>query len=267
MRTDIFRFFLAGDVFGAVGMRCATTLLPEFIQTARIDAVVMNAENATFGIGLSPEDAEKLFLAGVDVVTGGNHTFEKRDFWPVLESRVQILRPANFPEGTPGRGFGIFEKNGFRFGVINLLGREDMYPMDCPFRRADAVLESWKDEAAPFPAIVDFHAESNREKEAMGLYLDGRAAAVVGTHTHVQTADERIFAGGTAYMTDLGMTGADDSVIGVDPENAVKRNLSQVLYKLEPRDGPGSLRGLVVDYDPVSGRAVRVERIALREKQ
>lgn len=261
MKTNTIRFFLAGDIFGSVGMHAVQTLLPAFIKEEKIDITVINGENATGGVGLSLEDARSILAAGADVITGGNHTFEKRDYWEVLEILPEVLRPANYPEGTVGRGYGIFEKNGLTFAVLNLQGREDMYPLDCPFRCADAVLSSLEKEGFNGPIIVDFHAESNQEKEALGLYLDGRVLSVTGTHTHVQTADERILSGGTVYQTDLGMTGTSGSVIGVDPALAIKRNITQVLYKMEPHNGPGFLRGLIVDLDLSTGKAFTIKRI------
>lgn len=269
--NDIFRVFLAGDVFGPVGMRCAGTLLPEFLKSEEIDFCVINGENATGGIGLSPDDARVLFAAGADVITGGNHTFEKRDYWASLDEMPSLLRPANFPVLSgdlrlPGRGAIALKKAGIRVAVLNLQGREDMTPIDCPFRAADAQLAAWAAEDEPPLVFVDFHAESNQEKEALGLYLAGRVVSVTGTHTHVQTADERILAGGTAYMTDLGMTGPMRSVIGGDPALAVKRNVTQVLYRLEGVDGPGALRGLVVDVSTESREAVAIRRIELVER-
>jgi len=263
MKNNRIRVFLGGDVFGPVGMRCAQTLLPPFLARESVDFCVINGENASAGIGLSPEDAESLFAAGADAITGGNHSFEKRDFWPVLDSSPGVLRPANFPaQGVPGKGFGVFEKEGLSFAVVNLQGREDMGALDCPFAAADAILAGFPADAM---AIVDFHAESNEEKEAMGLYLDGRAAAVAGTHTHVQTADQRILPKGTAYMTDLGMTGPLRSVIGSDPAVAIKRNVTQVLYRMELPDVPGALRGLLVEIDPETRLAVSTERVEIAE--
>ncbi len=268
--NDILRVFLGGDVFGVSGLRCVAALLPGFLSREEIDFCAMNGENATLGIGLSGDDAKALFAAGVDVITGGNHSFEKRDFWPVLDELPSVLRPANFPrlEGQfalPGRGSIVVEKAGARIAVLNLQGREDMTAIDCPFRAADAALEAWGSEDRAPIVLVDFHAESNQEKEALGLYLDGRVAAVVGTHTHVQTADERILSKGTAYMTDLGMTGPTRSVIGGDPAISIRRNVSQVLYRLEEAGGPSALRGLIVEISATTGRALSVRRVDIPE--
>lgn len=272
MNNEKVRVFLGGDVFGPVGMRCAETLLPGFLEKEHIDFCVINGENASGGTGISAEDANRLFAAGADVITGGNHSFEKRDFWPALESMSRLLRPANFPPSIqeyenmpPGRGSVVFEKNGTRYAVLNLQGREDMTPLDCPFRAADAAVAVWNEEQEPPVILVDFHAESTREKEAFSLHLDGRVSAVAGTHTHVQTADERILPGGTAYITDLGMTGPIRSVIGVDPEFAIKRNITQVLYRMELPEGPGALCGMIVTVDCTTRTAVAVERIKISE--
>jgi len=273
MKSDsCVRVFLGGDVFGSVGMDCIRTMLPSFIKSESIDFTVLNAENATSGVGVSAEDASVMFASGADVLTGGNHSFEKRDLWPVLASDPRILRPANFPDSVdpsyalPGAGFCAAEKGGVRFAVLNLQGREDMPSLDCPFRKAASLIDSWLAEDDPPIILVDFHAESTMEKEALGLFLDGRAAAVAGTHTHIQTADERVLSGGTGYITDLGMTGPVRSVIGVDPSLVIKRNITQVLYRMESASGPGALRGLIVDIDRETRKAVSVTRVDLSAK-
>lgn len=267
------RIFLGGDVFGPAGMRCAEALLPAFLEREHIDFCVINGENASGGTGISEADAGRLIAAGADVITGGNHSFEKRDFWEALDALPQLLRPANFPPPLeeydnmpPGRGSAVFEKDGMRFAVLNLQGREDMTPLDCPFRAADAAVTAWNSEPDPPVILVDFHAESTREKEAFAFHLAGRISVVAGTHTHVQTADERILPGGTAYITDLGMTGPIRSVIGMDPEFAVKRNITQVLYRMELPEGSGVLCGMIVTVDRVTRTAIAVERIKISEK-
>lgn len=267
---NILRVFLGGDVFGPVGMRCVRSLLPAFIEKESVDFTIINGENASSGIGVSEEDARLILAAGADAITGGNHTFEKRDYWTALSSMPELLRPANYPPdaGLPGKGVAVFEKKAFRFAVVNLQGREDMTAIDCPFHCADAALAALATESgAGGPLVfVDFHAESNQEKEAMGLYLAGRAVSVTGTHTHVQTADERIVSG-TAYMSDLGMTGPVNSVIGSDPALAVKRNISQVLYRMDNYETRGALRGLLVDVDVETRKAVAVVRVFIPEAE
>ncbi len=264
MTNNTITIFLGGDIFGTVGMRAVSTLLPALIASREVDFTVINGENASAGTGISAEDAALVFTAGADVITGGNHTFEKRELWPVLETDSRVLRPANYPEAV---GSGVFEveKNGVRFAVLNLQGREFMTALDCPFRCADRQLARWQESAPTAVILVDFHAESTEEKEALAFYLDGRVSAVVGTHTHVQTADERVLPKGSAYQTDLGMTGPLRSVIGVDPALVVKRNITQVLYRMEGAEGQACLRGLLVMVDRVTGRALSVERVAVTE--
>lgn len=263
------RVFIGGDVFGSVGLSCVQSLLPSLICEKSIDVTVLNAENTTGGTGVSADDAAALFDSGADILTGGNHSFEKRDFWPVLSSDSRILRPANYPDSAddayalPGSGSCVIEKNGVRIAVLNLQGREDMPAIDCPFRKADSLVSSWLAEKNPPVILVDFHAESTMEKEALALFLDGRVSVVAGTHTHVQTADERILPSGTGYITDLGMTGPVRSVIGVDPALVIKRNITQVLYRMEGASGPAALRGLIVDIDLETRKAVSVTRIDL----
>lgn len=263
------RVFIGGDVFGSVGLSCVQSLLPSLISEKSIDVTVLNAENTTGGTGVSADDAAALFDSGADILTGGNHSFEKRDFWPVLSSDSRILRPANYPDSAddayalPGSGSCVIEKNGVRIAVLNLQGREDMPAIDCPFRKADSLISSWLAEKNPPVILVDFHAESTMEKEALALFLDGRVSVVAGTHTHVQTADERILPSGTGYITDLGMTGPVRSVIGVDPALVIKRNITQVLYRMEGASGPAALRGLIVDIDLETHKAVSVTRIDL----
>ena len=268
MSNEEIRIFLGGDVFGPVGMRCAVEKLPGFLSRENIDFCVINGENASGGTGISGEDARLLLNAGADVITGGNHSFEKREYWPVLDEMSCVLRPANYPppieeygNAPPGRGSAVIEKKGIRYAVLNVQGREDMSPLDCPFRTADTIVDRWNTEENPPVILIDFHAESTREKEAFALYFTRRVSAIVGTHTHVQTADERILDGGTAYITDLGMTGPVNSVIGVDPKAAIKRNITQVLYRMELPECAGALRGVVVSVDSVSRKALSVIRV------
>jgi metallophosphoesterase (TIGR00282 family) len=201
----------------------------------------------------------------VDVVTSGNHVWEKRDFWPALETEARMLRPANYPEGAPGHGYCRMEKAGIRYLVINLQGRELMTPIDCPFKKFDAILasEAVADDSQPPPfVIVDFHAETTREKEALGYYVDGRAGIFAGTHTHVQTADERILPAGTAYITDLGMTGPTDSVIGMDAGICLDRVRTQIAYRMTAAAGLSALHGLLVEFDGATLKPTSVRRLA-----
>jgi metallophosphoesterase (TIGR00282 family) len=276
---------MIGDVVGDPGLEVLESRLPGLIREHAADLVVVNGENAADGFGLTADALGRILAAGADVVTGGNHTWEKRDFWPVLDSEERVLRPANYPAGTAGRGWIIVEKAPaaggapVRWLVVNLQGRELMTPIDCPFRCFDAILEAREvhaDHAVPEGAppefvagtapfvLVDFHAESTREKEALAWYLDGRASLVAGTHTHVQTADERILPGGTGYITDLGMTGAADSILGMDKKICLDRGRTQVLYRMEcAKPGPDGavIRGVVAEINGETRETRSIKRI------
>ena len=261
---------MGGDVFSESGIVSAEKKLPELIKRHNIDFVVLNGENASGGFGLLEFDAKRLFAAGADVLTSGNHIFEKREAYPFLNAEPRVLRPANYPEldgidfadlpEIPGRGFGFYEKNGKTFAVLNLQGREFMTALDCPFKTASRFVQEAQQKGAIL--LVDFHAESNQEKEALGFFLDGKASAVCGTHTHVQTADEKILPDGTAYITDLGMSGPVESVIGANPDIAVKRNLTQILYRLEDASSEAELQGLLIKIDADTKKAAYVERVS-----
>jgi metallophosphoesterase (TIGR00282 family) len=270
---------MIGDVVGEPGLEVLEGLLPGLIRESSADFVAVNGENAAEGFGLTEAVLARILAAGADVVTSGNHVWEKREFWPVLDSETRVLRPANYPAGVPGRGWVRIEKNAGARGswlMVNLQGREFMTPIDCPFKGFDEILRGQADhiqgspeggirEIGPLVVLVDFHAESAREKEALGFYLDGRAAVVAGTHTHVQTADERVLPGGTAYITDLGMTGVRGSIIGMDPKICLDRARTQVLYRMEcakPEPGRGAeVQGIVAEIDGDTGKAVSIRRI------
>ena len=278
---------MIGDVVGDPGLEVLESRLPVLIREQAADLVVVNGENAAEGFGLTEAVLKRILASGADVVTGGNHTWEKRDFWPVLDGEERVLRPANYPGEAAGRGWVVIEKAPaaggapVRWLVVNLQGRELMTPIDCPFRCFDAILEAQEDHishsllapegtapehiagTAPL-VLVDFHAESTREKEALAWYLDGRASLVAGTHTHVQTADERILPGGTGYITDLGMTGAVDSILGMDRKICLDRSRTQVLYRMEcakPGSGGAVIRGVVVEIDGETRRTCSIKRI------
>jgi metallophosphoesterase (TIGR00282 family) len=250
---------MLGDVVGEPGLMILEKRLHILAEEFKPDFTVVNGENAAGGFGLTAETLDRILAAGADAVTGGNHIWEKRDFWPVLDSEKPVLRPANYP-AVPGRGVLRLEKNNLSVLVVNLQGRELMIPIDCPFRCFDAAAEHQDADAV----IVDFHAESSKEKEALAYYLDGRAGIVAGTHTHVQTADERILPEGTAYITDLGMTGAANGIIGMDKNICIRRARSQVAVPLECAVPAGevdfTIQGIVVDLDG-QGRAVSISRI------
>ncbi len=255
------RLILLGDVVGDPGLQVLQLQLPGLIQELHPDIVVVNGENAAGGFGLTAATLEIILQAGADVVTSGNHVWEKREFLPVLSEHPRVLRPANYPEGVPGHGYTVLEKDGVSWCVINLQGREEMTPIDCPFKVLDQILLELQN-LPVYPLVaVDFHAESNQEKEALALYADGRVTIIVGTHTHVQTTDERILPGGMAYCTDIGMTGVVDSSIGMDTIVCLERNKTQVPYRMQLAEGHAMIQGAMVDIDRTTGRALLIQRL------
>ncbi len=257
--SDTVNALLLGDVIGQPGCRAVFIGLKTLIGKTRADVVIANGENAADGFGITPENAEMLFSAGVDVITTGNHVWQKKEILPLLDRRDELLRPANYPSGAPGHGSCVISRKGVKIGVINLQGRVDMGNLDCPFRTAKELVRKVSQETKII--IVDFHAENVEEKEALGLYLDGSVSSVTGTHTHIQTADERILGGGTAYMSDIGMTGPGHSVIGSNVETAVKRQLTQMPFKMEIEDVPATINGVLITIDSSTGKATAVRRI------
>ena len=256
------RVLLIGDLIGKPGREAAEQLLQPIREERGIDFVVANGENVAGGTGLTESTANALFGAGVDVITSGNHIWDKREIYPVLEREERILRPLNYGhEGVPGRGWGIYEAlDGTHVAVINLIGRTFMQPLDSPFSEADRLLDE-ASEPLPPVRLVDFHCEITSEKNALGLYLDGRVSAVVGTHTHVVTGDERILPQGTAYQSDLGMTGPVWSVIGFDPATVLPRFLTGLPTRFAVGSGPVVFNAAQVDIDPATGRALEIVRI------
>lgn len=254
------RLLFLGDVVGRGARQAIRRRLRSLRAENDVDFVVANGENAAAGKGIDPDSTEELLDAGVDVVTSGNHVWKFPAIVGLIEREPRLLRPANFPAGNPGRGWTIHEaRDGTRVGVLNLIGRAFMGPCDCPFLAADAALGSMRGEADA--VLVDMHAETTSEKSAMGWYLAGRAAAVVGSHTHVQTADERVLPGGTAFLTDAGMCGPVDSVIGMRREEVLRRFLSQMPERFEVARGPVILQGAFIDVDRQSGRATGIRRL------
>ena len=244
-----------GDIIGQPGRQAINDLLLGLRQEYGLDMVIANAENSAGGFGLTSAIAMELFEAGADVLTSGNHIWAQKEIIPHLDGDMPILRPLNYPPGVPGRGYIVIG----RTLVVNLIGRTFMSNYDCPFRAMDRLLAQL--ESVPPVIIVDFHAEATSEKEAMGRYLDGRVSAVLGTHTHVGTIDARLFPGGTAYVTDIGMTGPEDSVIGDDAEAVLQRFLTMMPHRLSVGKGTPVLNGIVVDIDEENGRAIRIERV------
>jgi len=252
------------DVFGRPGRRVVRELLPTLVSHYQVDLVVANVENAAGGIGLTIKTAEELFRAGVDVMTSGNHIFKHKEIIGYLEENERLLRPANYPEPAPGRGTTVVKSpGGVKIGVTNLLGRIFMQPVDCPFRTADRELALLERRGAQV-TLFDIHAEATSEKQALARYLDGRISALIGTHTHVQTADETILAKGTAYVTDVGMTGPHDSVIGMKKEPIIERFLTGRPVRFEAANKDLRLEGVVVSLMPDSGRAEDIVRIQER---
>ena len=250
---------MVGDVFGEPGRRALQTLLPRLKREHAIDVTVVNVENAAAGFGVTPQLCRDFLDQGVDVMTSGNHIWDKKEIIAYIAKENLLLRPANFPVGTPGSGHVTVKSGPHRVAVLNLMGRVFMQPNDCPFRKADEIVPELRRETPV--VVVDMHCEATSESQAMGWYLDGRVSAVVGTHRHVQTADERILPGGTAYITDLGMTGPVDSVIGVDKAIILERFLTQMPVKFEPAKGPAALHGVVIAVDPETGRASGIQRL------
>jgi metallophosphoesterase (TIGR00282 family) len=250
---------LIGDVFGEPGRRALAQVLPHLREELRIDLVIANVENAAAGFGVTPALARGFLEGGVDVMTSGNHVWDRKEIIPYIVKENLLLRPANYPQGTPGVGSILVKAATEQVGILNLQGRAFMPTIDCPFRAADAEVARLR---ADTPVIVvDMHAEATSEKQAMGWYLAGRVSAVVGTHSHVQTADERILPGGTAFVTDVGLTGPIDSVIGVEPELAIQRFLTGMPNRFQPAKGRARVQGVAVRIDPATGHAVAIARV------
>ncbi len=251
-----YNVLMIGDVVGKLGRRTVTTILPELRRTHEVDLVVANGENTAGGRGLTPKTADNLYQAGVDVITSGNHIWENHEVYPMLEGEDPVIRPLNYPEGTPGRGVHTHDD----VAIINVMGRAFMgVNLDCPFQAVDAALGRLKD----YPIVlVDLHAEATSEKVGMGHYLDGRVSAVVGTHTHVPTADARVLPEGTAYVSDLGMVGAQNSVLGMETGPVLERFLTQRPNRWNPVDkGPAVFNSVIISIDRASGRATNIERL------
>jgi len=249
-----------GDVIGKPGRKAVCSSLPSLIQREAASFVIANCENASGGIGVRPESAGELLAAGVDLLTSGNHIWRHKEVLNFIEQDQRLLRPANFPPGTPGVGWTcVATPGGVSIGVINLIGRVFMASVDCPFQTVEKILAPLREEARI--VVVDMHAETTSEKGAMGWVLDGRVSAVLGTHTHVQTADERVLPGGTAFLTDVGMCGPINSVIGMKAKLAIRRFQTCLPTRFEPATGAVGIQGAVVTVDPESGHATAIKRI------
>ena len=262
MHDDRLNILFVGDVVGKPGRRAVRELLPSLIDKYAIDLVIANGENAAGGFGLTPEIAEEFLELNINVITSGNHIWDNKSILDYIDGKAWLLRPANYPSGVPGVGSGVFETPiGLKVGVLNLQGRVFMEPIDCPFRKGDEIVGEMKREASVI--IVDFHGEATSEKVAMGWFMDGKVSAVIGTHTHVQTSDERLLPKGTAYMTDAGMTGSIDSIIGVQVDKALNRFLTKMPQKFETAKKNIQLQGVVITVESGSGKAVEIKRVRL----
>lgn len=252
------RVLFIGDIMGRPGRKAAAAVIPRLrAEFGGFDFVIANGENSAGGIGLTDKVVRELLSSGIDILTNGNHVWDKKDFVPQLDAETHVLRPANHPKGTPGRGFAVYEKNGCKIAVLCLQGRVFMTPLDCPFQTADALL---KDCEVPV-VFVDIHAEATSEKKALATYLDGRVSAVVGTHTHVQTADEEILPGGTAFLSDAGMTGGHGGIIGMTAESVLPKFIYGTPSRFVVCEERVRFQGIVIEIDDETGRALDVTRI------
>ena len=256
------RILMVGDVVGGPGRRIFTREVPRLRAERQLDAVVVNAENCAAGSGITAALAKEFFAAGADAITLGDHTWGQKEFAGQIGSVERLVRPANYPAECPGKGWCLVTMPTFRFAVVNLQGRVFMNPVECPFKALDrALAEIPKD----VPVFVDFHAEATSEKITLGYYADGRVTALVGTHTHVQTSDALVLPQGTAYLTDLGMTGPYVSSIGRDLKPVTKRFVTGMPSRFDVAEGPSVLEGAVIDFDPATKKAASIETLRIRE--
>jgi 2',3'-cyclic-nucleotide 2'-phosphodiesterase len=260
------RILFVGDIFGKPGRDIAQKAIPALIETRGLDLVIANVENSAAGFGVTGDIAETILKYGVDVMTSGNHIWDKKEVLEYIPRQPRLLRPANFPAGVPGRGTWLGKtRTGEPVAVINVMGRVFMQPLDDPFAVVLREIDAVRSKARVI--LVDFHAEATSEKVAMGWHLDGRVTAIFGTHTHVQTADERLMPRGTAYLTDVGMTGPHESIIGVTVEAALGRFVSGMPSRFEAATGAGRLNAIIVTADPASGKAAGIERLNLSAQE
>jgi len=254
------RILFVGDIIGRPGRVFLKERLQEFREKEKIDFCIANAENGSGGFGLIPDSAKELLAIGIDILTSGNHIWDRKEIMPFLDNETRLLRPLNYPPGNPGKGEVICQTaQGVAVGIINLQGRAFMPPIDCPFRMVEPVLKKMKEETNII--LVDFHAEATAEKIALGWYLAGRVSGVIGTHTHVQTADEKVLEGGTAYITDVGMTGSIAGVIGMKKKQALQKFVTQVSRRFVPDSAEVVMMGAVLDIDEKTGKADSIRRV------
>lgn len=249
-----------GDICGHIGCDYLRSVLPNFKRNNNIDLVIANGENASDGNGLLPASAENIFSSGVDIITGGNHTFRRRELYSMLDENPFVLRPANYPPSANGRGIGYVDLGYTTVAVINILGVVYLESLACPFNTADSLIEEAKSHGAKV-IIIDFHAEATSEKRALGFYLDGKVSAIFGTHTHVPTADAQILPNGTGYITDIGMTGPIQSVLGVAPNLAISKLKDKLPVRFVNADSQCSLNGCIFEVDQKSGKTIKVDQV------
>lgn len=254
------KVLMIGDIFGKPGRKAVKELIKTYRSQYDLDFVIANGENAAGGNGITREIANELYDAKIDFITMGNHTWDKKEIFQFIDIDKRIIRPANYPPGTPGRGWAIVPLNNtIKVGVVNLSGRVFLQPLDCPFRVGARIVEEISKETHII--IIDFHGEATSEKIAMGFFMDGKVSAVVGTHTHVQTADERILPYGTGYITDVGMTGPYDSILGVKKDIVIQKFLTQLPARFETAQGLAQVNALLIEIDETTGKTTRLERI------
>ncbi len=257
------RILFIGDIVGSPGRSMVETYLPKLKSKYQPTLTIINGENAAHGRGITEKITKNLKQWGAHAITMGNHTWDNKEIFKFIDDVPQMVRPANFPEGTPGKGYTFVKINEIEVAVINLQGRTFMPPLDCPFRKADEILEIVKN-STPF-IFVDFHAEATSEKQALAWYLDGRVSALVGTHTHVQTSDNRVLPGGTAYISDAGMTGPYDGILGMGKEAVLKKFLTNLPVRFEVENGREQLSGVIIELDRVTGLAKSIKRIQIND--
>ncbi len=254
------RVLFLGDIVGSPGRTVIEDYMTKLKEKYHPHIIIANGENAAGGRGINEKILKQFFQTGINIVTMGNHTWDQKEIFDFIDNHNHLIRPANFPKGTPGKGYTIFNYNAYKLAVINIQGRTFLPPIDCPFRIVNEIIEEVKKETPNI--IVDFHGEATSEKQAMGWFLDGKVSAVVGTHTHVQTADERILPKGTAYITDIGMVGPYDGILGMMRESVIEKFITSLPQRFEvDKEGRWQLNGVIIDIDPKSGKTSNIERV------